>query len=710
VAALVLIGAYLLLPRGDGYVSGNGPAVSGGAAATPICGRPVLHSRYSYTIKAGSPATPFTSREHGLPSFGSPGTDFPHVTAGYIIPPGNDSRMSPQILDKANVIVYFAPGNHTQVPQIQPGDNEVFLGGYAPGPGEAKIDNGGKPGNTLASNASNVTIEYLTIANFDGTASADSFGGSIVDEYGGYHWTVDHDTVGPNGDFLGKPYTGYGIGVGSGSTYQYNCVIGNGEGGFNNGTNVASLHGSAPWGGPAYYKVEQNEITDNAIATCQVSWGCTPGAWGDPDGVAAGIKVFWSLNGTINHNYIHDNYGVGVWPDTNNSGLDISYNHISDNLSSAISYEASVNANITNNIISGNGWNPKGRTEWAGWPNGFQTSNGGGPAFADGAIYIDNSGGALNVRSGSSRYLGELNIAGNHLINNFGGIVAFADRNRFCGEGPDGGQGTCTINGIYSHHSQTGAPYYVQPTLYTGHATVNRGSAALAVAGGFQANYSDAPAMPGRGWVVRAYNADTGAVVPGVFPAGETIAGCAGKTSCTLAKPATATMQSGRFSGTPVEVETGAPGGCGMYDLMGSGTGKVTGSPPAPYFDNCNWWVRDVHVYGNSFFMNANPGIIWAPGQVTNCTASTGCGYVALYASTGPCTQGCFWSPYADGTSSRHIISSAADNFWKDNTYSWVGPGQWSFEAGATGNILTRSAWQGPAWHQDADSRFYRPG
>ena len=67
------------------------------------------------------------------------------------------------------------------------------------------------------STAQDVTIKYLTIENFDGTGRIDTWGGAIVDQYGGYHWTVDYDTIGPNGDKLGNPFTGYGIGVGSGS-------------------------------------------------------------------------------------------------------------------------------------------------------------------------------------------------------------------------------------------------------------------------------------------------------------------------------------------------------------------------------------------------------------------------------------------------------------------------------------------------------------
>jgi hypothetical protein len=704
-----LAGFYL----SQGHAPATAPGTPGAPAGTAlpvakhaVCGQPVLDSPYRYAGNSGSSVTTFASGAHGLPTYGSAGTDYPHAKVGYIVPAGNNSGVSAATLNANNVLIYFEPGDHVNLTGIQPGNYSVFLGGYSPQAGEAEIDNGGHPGNTLTSYASYVTIEYLTIAHFDSTAPAASFGGAIVDEYGGYGWTVDHDTVGPNGDTLGKPYTGYGVGVGSNSTYDYDCITRNGEGGFNNGTDTANLKDPAPWGGPANYTVEHDEISDNAIATCGPTFGCHPGVWGDPDGVAAGLKVFWSLNGTIDYNYIHDNYGSGLWPDTNNSGLDISYNYISDNFSSAITYEASVNANITHNVIIDNGWNPKGPSEWAGWPNGFQTSNGGGPDFVDGAIYIDNSGGASNVQSGSSRYLGQLNIIGNDLIDNFGGIAAFQDRNRFCGEGPDGGAGACPVNGRYSGGSEKGSPYYTQPTSYTDDATVSVNSTTITTAAGFKNNYTGSAAKPGPGWVVAAYDPETGKAVPGILPAGDTIASCASKNSCALTRAATAAIGVGHARGKAIEIESGPPGGCGMYDLMGSSAGQDTGSPRNPYFANCNWWVQYLTVTDNSFSMNANPTKAWKAGSVTDCLAATGCGYMVLYANQGACTNGCFWSPYAASFDADYLSSKAAHNVWSDNRYTWSGPGAWSFEAGGTGHTLSRQAWRGVPYGQDSGSSF----
>jgi hypothetical protein len=372
--------------------------------------------------------------------------------------------------------------------------------------------------------------------------------------------------------------------------------------------------------------------------------------------------------------------------------MDISYNYISNNMESGVDWEADENANITANTITGNGWDPEGTGEWAGWPNGYQTSNGGGPGFVDGAIYINNSGGDADIQSGASRYLGHIYIEGNDLVNNFGGIAAFMDRNRFCGEGADAGfPTTCTLSGAYSGGSQEGSPYYPVITDYNDDATVTSGSASITLSGGFHGNGYAGSTTPGAGWAVQAYSTSTGAVVPGVFPAGDEIASCSASSACTLTAAAT-----GSVSGGSVEIESGPPGGCGMYDLMGSTAGEQTGSPPEPYFDNCNWDVRDLTVSGNTFSMDAS--------TVTGCTAALGCGYMTIYASEGSCTTGCFWSPYQGEVDSTDIASAAFANVWSDNIYSWTGPGGWTFEAGATGNVLSPAQWQASPYDQDAGS------
>ena len=180
-------------------------------------------------------------------------------------------------------------------------ESSAFIGGYSAQSGEAAIDNGGNPGSTFSSDAQDVTIKYLTIKNFNGTGPVNT--GAVpsltsMAAIAGRSTTTRSGLMAMAGRVLHRLWDC----VGSDSEYEFNSVIKNGEGGFNNGTATASQKDPAPWGGPADYKIEHDDISGNAIATCQVSWGCAPGVWGDVDGVAAGLKVFGSLNGTIDYN------------------------------------------------------------------------------------------------------------------------------------------------------------------------------------------------------------------------------------------------------------------------------------------------------------------------------------------------------------------------------------------------------------------------
>jgi hypothetical protein len=667
------------------------------AGALPICGQKVLDSPYDYS----GTATTFTSGErfgdaHAMPTYGTAGSDYPKATSGVIVPAGDDSGLAP--LNNAATVYYFEPGDHRNVPYIEPGDNSVYVGGFSSlaRPGEAEIDGGGRPGDTLISTASGVYVEYLTVAHFEATPQMSQHGGSYVDQDQGDDWTVEYDTIGPNNDDFAKdPGSGgpggYGLNIGSDSVYEYNCVTGNGEGGFNGPGGPGSLLADPdPWGGAQNWTVKYNEITGNAINAGEAPSG---GMWEDVDGVAAGIKVFWTENGTFDDNYVYRNWGEGVWPDTSNSGMQIDGNVILDNFDSGIVYEASFNAQIDGNLIEGNGWAPLGPKQWRGYPTGYETQNGGGPDFVDRAIYINNSGGTTSMPSSEgSRYLGHLYVEDNTLLNNFGGITLFMDRNRFCGEGADGGAGTCTLNGTYTRGY--GSPYYVTPTSYSDHATIRSGSGAVSAAGGFATNYAGSATTPGKGWLVGLYDPATGAAIRGVLPAGDTISSCSSNTSCSLTAAATGTISDGSYQGGPAELEAGPPGGCGLFDLTGATPGSRTGSPRAAYYANCDWDVQGVTVSGNTFAMDANPTSTYTRGEVTDCTYALGCGYMVMYANTGACTTGCFFSPYAGQAEADLLKSSASGNRWSDNRYFWAGTSTgWSFELGGTGQTMTASQW-----------------
>src|SRR5262249_55057243 len=89
----------------------------------PVCGQPILKSPFDYHGATG----PYRSGTRGLPTFGSPRSNFPKVTAGYVLPA--DSKYYPSYVLQPNTVYYLLPGTHVNSIQADPGD--VFVGGFA---------------------------------------------------------------------------------------------------------------------------------------------------------------------------------------------------------------------------------------------------------------------------------------------------------------------------------------------------------------------------------------------------------------------------------------------------------------------------------------------------------------------------------------------------------------------------------------------------
>ena len=207
---------------------------------------------------------------------------------------------------------------------------------------------------------------------------------------------------------------GYAIDGGSNTTIEYDCITQAQEGAFN------------IYGGPGHILtgdvVTHNEISANGLGTY-------PDAAPNPNscGCSGGGKAFWTLNMTITNNYVHDNYNNGIWLDFNNAGADISHNDIASNWGFGIMYEASYNANISDNNLQGNGWASNGNwptsTYCSTWDSTYQCANGAGPSSQHwgnlnaGGMYISSSGGNPNI-SGSN-YSNQLLIEGNNCQNNW---------------------------------------------------------------------------------------------------------------------------------------------------------------------------------------------------------------------------------------------------------------------------------------------------
>jgi hypothetical protein len=401
------------------------------ATTTAICGRPILHSPYHYDGAPGS----YASGTTGLPTYGSPQSDFPDDTAGIVLPAQNKNYQNWQL--KPDTIYYLEPGTH--IGSFAANTNDVFVGGYSRNIGAILSGNyAGYPWAIASDSADGVTIEYLTIEKYQPVVDQ-----TAINQGGQTAWTIQYNTI-----TLNVP--GGGAFAGTDSVVKDNCMTLNGQYGFQS---AAAVTPDALTKGPYNVTVEDNEISYND--TCDLSGKINNAAVGwhgyDPvparyrnvkcgtvtgDGNQGGFKL-WATDGvTIRGNYIHDNWGPGGWADTDNANTTWTGNVITNNESVGIIEEISYNFSITNNYIADNDW----------------TDGLGNPRFPQTAIYISESGSDTTfggvpacpeiscARQGS--YRTQSVIRGNVLVDNGGSIFLWQNSNRYCGDGFDG---VCTL-------------------------------------------------------------------------------------------------------------------------------------------------------------------------------------------------------------------------------------------------------------------------
>ena len=570
--------------------------------------------------------------------------------------------------------------------------NAVYLGGYTSALGEATVDGNGGSG-FLESNqgATGGIVEYLTIDNFLSDQNSAVLGGNSGS--GGsiaIGWTYEYDTVGPNE--IGPSGSGqnsdggYGIIGGSNTTIEYNCLTQNAQGAFNipGGVNASNTSPTILTGDV----VSHNEISSNGLGTY-------PDIPGNPYscGCSGGGKAFWTLNMQITYNYVHDNYNNGIWLDFNNAGANISHNYISSNWGWGIYYEASYNANISDNTLVGNGWASDGS-----WPTSsycstidptYNCADGQGPSSkhwgneSAGAILVVDSGGNTNIAG--SNYSGEVLVEDNLMQNNWSGVDLYTDDSRF-----SGGPYQCN-----APLQDTNSTYYQQWNQASVGDGVTNGTTTITSSGGFtqlfqpSGNYCSptGPSItPGAGWYV--YDS------AGKIPAGDTISSCSSANSCTLTKAVTG-------STTGDYIVASEAGGCGYADLIGSSEGNTSGSPAADYWDNCLWGTRNVTVSGNTFSM--------ASASVTGCTAAAYCGNIEIINSGAGFPANIFDIYDGNGgyfENNAPNAQSPLNNVFSNNTYTWTGsagPGAWQFVTVGSGNYVSHNTWIN-TYHQDNGS------
>jgi hypothetical protein len=711
---------------GSGSAKPSHPAAAVKAAPAPavpaapgpaqrICGQQVLHSPYSYDGAALTAGT--SGSAGGLPTFGGRGTDFPAASRIVVVPPGNDTAQASGGAYQANdTVFYFEPGRHIVQGGMFTGDDSAYVGGYSPGAGAAIIDglNGAAPGGVGGSQLStspagvvnaDQTWEYLTIRNYASSVNGAVLGDENDAEFDSGN-VYKYDTIGPNEyGYAGgnvAPRTGesngggYAIGLGSNTVIEYDCLTRNAQGAFNgSGIGIVISHDEISWNG-------LGEYPDNG----------GPGVSPYACGCSGGGKLFYTVNAVVSGDYVHDNYNAGIWLDFDNTGATITDNYVASNWGSGIDYEASYNADISGNVLVGNGWASDGS-----WPKGVHggacyggvsCTGGLGPVTGAGgdlpyaAIYLPNSGGNSDLDriavpgcagcAATSDYRGELLVEHNVLANNFGGVTVYTDTDRFAGNLDDDSSCSVPLGALQESDSAT---YYQQTDELTGaNATISGTS--VTVPGGTRtvcSDYgtpqasegsggsgSDSTTAPSAGMAV--FDVSTGALLG-------TVASVQSANAFTLAVKAS--------DASGVSVLLSAYGGCGAADYYHAGPGVRSGSPAAYYWDNCIWGSRNVVVSQNTFEMQSY--------KVTGCAAAALCGYMMAIAFNAGVPQ--LMQYFYNYPALIAKASGGLGNVWSANTYYWqgaAGGGAWNFDAGLQGTQVSASQWR--SLGQDADSKF----
>jgi Right handed beta helix region len=280
---------------------------------------------------------------------------------------------------------WLAPGVHRlgsgEYDQVEPKTGNRYVG--APG---AVLDGRRVNRYAFTGKASNVRLEYFTVQNFG--ARGDNPGEGVVNHDSGTGWVVAHMTIQRN--------AGAGVFLGDGNVVRSNCLRDNGEYGFS----------AVAVDGVRNIVLDGNEISGNNTDDWerrQPGCGCTGGG------------KFWDTRGgTVTGNYVHHNHGVGLWADTNNAGFRFRSNYIADNDAEGLVYEISYNAAIVGNTFVRNGL------------ESWRTN----PGFPTGAVYLSEAGSDRRV---PTAYRTTLEVSHNVFVDNWGGVIAWENADRFAG-------------------------------------------------------------------------------------------------------------------------------------------------------------------------------------------------------------------------------------------------------------------------------------
>lgn len=244
-----------------------------------------------------------------------------------------------------------------RVSSLVPKSGDVLDGG-----GQAAVLDGGNSasyavdGDSASPAPSDVTVRGFVIRDFRTPLQR-----GAVQDYDGPGWIIQGNRI------IGNAAAG--VATGDGVRVICNQLDYNGQEGF-------SAHGN----GGLYLG---NEIAFNNLNLAV-----------DPTWEAGGGKAWATRNMTFRSNYVHDNGGPGLWADTNNINTTFDGNTVSNNWGPGIYEEASYDATITNNTVTGNGMpsSPGGgqRLGWA-WDAGIQLRESGGLSASSPLLILHNT-------------------------------------------------------------------------------------------------------------------------------------------------------------------------------------------------------------------------------------------------------------------------------------------------------------------------------
>jgi parallel beta-helix repeat protein len=161
---------------------------------------------------------------------------------------------------------------------------------------------------------SNVVIDGFTVEKF---ATESDY--AAIDSREGSGWTATHNEARLN-------HAG-GIQV-TGGTISFNYAHNNGQQGIGSSGGVLT--------------VENNELSNNNYAGYDYDWG------------GGGAKFTQMASLTVRNNYVHDNFGQGLWDDVSSNNLLYEGNTVVNNFGTGILHEIGGAATIRNNIVKNN--------------------------------------------------------------------------------------------------------------------------------------------------------------------------------------------------------------------------------------------------------------------------------------------------------------------------------------------------------------------